>query len=67
MDCQARVVAGEERVARCPRVGGGGGGEGEVVVCGAVEVILENGEEPAGDREGNKRGTVVLMTGSEIP
>ena len=60
-------MAGEERVARCARVGGGdSGGSGEGVVCGAVEVILDNGEEPAGDREGNKRGTVVLMTGSEF-
>jgi len=46
VDCQARVAVGEERVARCPRVGGGdssGGGSGGVV-CGAAEVILNNGE-----------------------
>jgi hypothetical protein len=41
VDCQARVMVGEERVARWVRVGGGGGGEG--VACGVVEVILDGG------------------------
>jgi hypothetical protein len=48
---------GEERVARCARVGGGdsGGGGGEGVVCGAVDVILDNGEGLEVRREGKKK------------
>jgi hypothetical protein len=55
VDCQARVMVGEERVARWVRVGGGGGG-GEGVVCGVVEVILDGGGAGGDGTVGGKDG-----------
>ena len=39
LDCQARVTVGEERVARCVRVGGRGGGGGSAVVVVVVVML----------------------------
>jgi hypothetical protein len=70
VDCQARVMVGEERVVRWARAGGGGGG-GEGVACGVVEVILDGGraggvgrlEVRSGERDKKGRS---IMSDSEF-